>query len=581
VLFQERLIRLAVFIQVKSEKMFQAYYWPVAFRHEHRLLGFVLLSIYLVSAWEWPDLLAQGILLAHFFLFILWQPLWGERDPLSLKHILMGLAVVAALLVFLNPLLLVLWKILLISLLGGREFAATRERLFNWGAILFLWVSIFLVDFNQYFLLELFPAPLENGVYAGLLLFPLLLLFFDALPETPDQRVYLDFYHGLVFALLTMITALAALLLLYYARLPYAQALWWAALGSVLFMVLLSWLWVAFAGFDDFSQLWSRRLLNIGSSFEQWLASLSQPGIYKDLTPEQFLRTGLQQLVTVPWITGISWSSPYGQDSLGEPEKHQATVIIQSLEVTVYARQRISGTHHAHVKLLIQLLEHFHQAKRREETFAQQAHLQAIHETGAKLTHDIKNLLQSLHAITSAIESVQPEHFGNTQRMLQGQLPHLTQRLKRTLDKLKQPEQISYTQVPLRQWWDNLRARYRKREIDFSMSIMWNASVPEDLFDNVVENLLENALNKRRREPDLRIQVALSASENNVCLTVCDDGSAIPTEIEKTLLSQPVPSRDGFGIGLFQAAKQTIHSSYRLRIAHNKNGQVCFELASV
>jgi signal transduction histidine kinase len=561
--------------------MFQRYHWPVAFRHEHRLLGLILLSIYLVSGWNWPDILAQGLLLTHFFLFILWQPLWGDREPLSLKHIFMGLAVVAVLLVFLNPLLLVLWKILLIGLLGGREFTATRERLINWWALLFLFISIFIIDFNQYFMLELFSADVEWLLRLSLLAFPLVLLFFETLPETPDQRVYLDFYHGLVFALLTMISALSALLLLHYARLPYAYALMWAGAGALIFVSLISWLWVAFAGFDDFAQLWSRRLLNIGSSFEQWLASLSQPGIYKDLTPEQFLRTGLQQLVTVPWITGISWNSPYGQDSLGEPEKHQATILAQSLEVIVYARQRISGTHYAHVKLLIQLLEHFHQAKRREETFAQQAHLQAIHETGAKLTHDIKNLLQSLHAITSAIETVKPENFGNTQRMLQGQLPHLTQRLKRTLDKLKQPEQISYTQVPLRQWWDNLRARYRKRDIDFSMSIMWNTSVPEDLFDNVVENLLENALTKRRREPELRIQVSLLVSENNVCLTVCDDGSVIPPDIEKNLLSQPVPSRDGFGIGLFQAAKQTIHSSYRLRIAHNKHGQVCFELASV
>jgi signal transduction histidine kinase len=565
--------------------MFQNIRWPIAFRHEHRLLGLVLISLALVSHWNWPEPLPQGILLLHFVLFLLWQPLWGVREPLSLKHMLLALVLVAMYLVFLNTflgtLLIVLWKLLLLSLLSGREFTVGRERALNWLAMAFLLLSIFLLDFNYYFVLELFPAAWDKIVLAGVLLMPALLVLFDATPDSPEQRVYLDFYHGLVFALFVLIVALATLTLLLHTGLSYPLAIAWAVLGATLFLGLTSWLWVAFADFDDISQLWSRRLLNIGSSFEQWLASLSQPGTYKDLTPEQFLRTGLDQLVTVPWITGIAWDSPYGQGSLGEPEKHQATIIAQSLEVTVYARQRISGTHHAHVKLLIQLLEHFHQAKRREETFAQQAHLQAIHETGAKLTHDIKNLLQSLHAITSAIETVQPESFGNTQRMLQGQLPHLTQRLKRTLDKLKQPEHVSYTQVPVRDWWENLRARYRKRDIDFSMSIMWNTTVPEDLFDNVIENLLENALNKRQREPDLRVQVVLSTSENQISVTVCDDGSKIPTEVEKALLSQPVPSRDGFGIGLFQAAKQTIHSGYRLDIAHNKTGQVCFELANV
>jgi len=231
--------------------------------------------------------------------------------------------------------------------------------------------------------------------------------------------------------------------------------------------------------------------------------------------------------------------------------------------------------------LLVQFLEQFHQSKRREETFVQQAHLRAIYETGAKLTHDIKNILQSLYALTSAVETAKPEEFGITQRITQNQLSHLTQRLKRTLDKLGQPSESGYSDTPVRVWWDNLRARHHSRDIHFSASIMWNTNIPEDLFDNVIENLLANALNKRQREFGLSIQVALETSENQVSLSVCDDGSAIADDLEKELLSQPVPSHDGFGIGLYQAAKQSIHSGYRLRVSHNEPGMVCFELASV
>jgi len=220
-------------------------------------------------------------------------------------------------------------------------------------------------------------------------------------------------------------------------------------------------------------------------------------------------------------------------------------------------------------------------ARRREAAFAQQAHLQAIHETGAKLTHDIKNLLQSLHAITSVIESSPPKKFGDTQRLLQGQMPHLTQRLKRTLDKLQKPAEFSYSHVPVTLWWDNLKARYRKSQIEFSdHKETENILIPEDLFDNVSENLLQNALTKRQREPELQINVLLHISKRCLQLTVCDNGSPIPEEIANQLFSQPVPSRDGFGIGLYQAVKQLAHTGYKLKIVEDIEGQVCFELAS-
>jgi C4-dicarboxylate-specific signal transduction histidine kinase len=194
----------------------------------------------------------------------------------------------------------------------------------------------------------------------------------------------------------------------------------------------------------------------------------------------------------------------------------------------------------------------------------------------------MKNILQSLKGITSIIESAsQPENFGDTQKVLQGQFPYLGQRLQRILDKIQQPLQSQQTYVLIREWWTNLQARYHKREIIFSANMMWNSKIPEEIFDNVVENLLENAFNKRQREPDLHIQVTLETTEKQVRLIVCDNGTVIPEELFKQLLTQPVPSRDGYGVGLYQVAKQTIHSGYRLKVSHNEKGKVCFELVSV
>ena len=55
-----------------------------------------------------------------------------------------------------------------------------------------------------------------------------------------------------------------------------------------------------------------------------------------------------------------------------------------------------------HLRLLAQLLGEFYLAKRREAKLRETSYLQAVHETGARTTHDIKNLLQSLNVLCSA-----------------------------------------------------------------------------------------------------------------------------------------------------------------------------------
>jgi len=341
--------------------------------------------------------------------------------------------------------------------------------------------------------------------------------------------------------------------------------------------------WFILGNTQNLNQLNINQNSNYDHSFEQWIAMLIQPGIYKTTTPQEYLEEGLDKLQhTLTNICGLSSHYLYGDKSWGKQGKYTFEVQIQSLEIIFYSNYKINLNYQSYIKLLIQLLEHFHQAKRREEVLSQQAHLQAIYETGAKLTHDMKNILQSLKGITSIIERAsQPENFGDTQKVLQGQFPYLGQRLQRILDKIQQPLQSQQTYILIREWWANLQARYHKREIVFSANVMWNSKIPEEIFDNVVENVLENALNKRQREPNLHIQVTLETTEKQVCLTVCDNGTEIEEDLFKQLLTQPVPSRDGYGVGLYQVAKQTIHSGYRLRVSHNEHGKVCFELISI
>jgi len=555
-------------------------------KHEHRLLGLMLLTLHATLWWNFSKLLTAFFLLTHFCLFMLWQPLWGLQEIPKPKNIIVLVASASLFIIFSNGLLINSWQIPLLGLMGGRDLVRLRDRFVNIAAIIFLLIELFL-NIHQIMVIGNFFAYyfyyIDIKLFFGeflLLTIPCSFLLIST-NNTVEYRYHVDFFHGLTFALLIIIIVLGSFMVMYYEEVSYPLAIFQVSLAIALFILAISWLWVFLTEEESIEQLWVRHLFNIGSSFEQWLANLAQPKNYRALTPKQFLHTGFEQLATLPWIAGIAWHSLYGEGFYGHEGKHQVTVSVQSIEATIYARHRINSTHYFHIRLLIQLLEYFHQAKRREEAFAQQAHLQAIHETGAKLTHDIKNLLQSLQAITSAIETCQPQQFGDTQKLLQNQMPLLTQRLKLTLDKFQKPTEFSYSNVPVTLWWSNLQARYGKQNINFFSKIhVENVLVPEDLFDNVVENLLQNALMKRKREPNLHIDVDLYIDKQILKLTVCDDGSLIPPEIAKDLLLRPLHSRDGFGIGLYQAAKQLAHTGYQLIILENKAGQVCFELGN-
>jgi len=68
-------------------------------------------------------------------------------------------------------------------------------------------------------------------------------------------------------------------------------------------------------------------------------------------------------------------------------------------------------------------------------------------------------------------------------------------------------------------------------------------------------------------------------NKNNIVLSVCDSGSMIPKHISKDLLSNPISSDNGLGIGLYQANKQAEMFGYALKLINNQPGRVCFELS--
>lgn len=549
-------------------------------QHEYRLFALLLIGLEWSLSSTLSGWLIQIFLLVHFSAFLAWvsqrNPLFQLLSPLGI----LTLVFIAFNIVFAEPILLVGWKFVLIGLIASNISNQKMSRLFDLLALLSLFLTLFLFDLNHVF--NIYPMSASFEILTRLILtgffIPLLIL-------QPASQHYknIDFFSGIMTAFVGLFISIMTLFLIFSQQIQYPIALMISCCITMMFIVVCGMIWLMLGNVQNFDQLSLNHNSTHEHSFEQWIAMLIQPGIYKTTTPQEYLEEGLDNLQHIlPNICGLYSRSLYGEKNWGEEGKHIFEVQIQSLEMVFHSKYKMYPNYQSHIKLLVQLLEHFHQAKRREEILSQQAHLQAIYETGAKLTHDMKNILQSLKGITSIIESAsQPENFGDTQKVLQGQFPYLGQRLQRILDKIQQPLQSQQTYVLIREWWTNLQARYHKRDISFSANMMWNSKIPEEIFDNVVENLLENAFNKRQREPDLHIQVTLETTEKQVRLIVCDNGTTIPEELFKQLLTQPVPSRDGYGVGLYQVAKQTIHSGYRLKISHNERGRVCFELVSV
>jgi len=235
-----------------------------------------------------------------------------------------------------------------------------------------------------------------------------------------------------------------------------------------------------------------------------------------------------------------------------------------------------------HSKLLIQLIDNFYVGKLRERQLTQQAHLKAIHETGARVTHDIKNLLQSLHAVTSII---QYDHNGTenksiSQRLLERQLPYFTQRLQLALDKLQAPDKGKMEEVLLKDWWQDLIQRHEQKNIEFAAELTDDLLIPVELFDSAIDNMLENLNEKIRIDGDLRINISVRSHEGSINLLVTDKGKRIKAATVKNLLQEPVPSDSGLGIGLYQVTRLAQTAGYTFALKDNEDGNVCFELSN-
>lgn len=548
--------------------------------HPEWWLGLMLLALHASLAWGIDDWWPRAFLLAHIGLFLLWQPVWrGERDVES-RYAFLVVIVGFLLAAWTNWWLMAVWLAVLFGLIGGSVPGITerRQRLASMLAALYL-LSMLLT----WVVPHLFPGQVIEDALMLLAryvlpLLPVAILLIRVEPGRTSAPVAVDLFYSVILFLMVVALVLGSFVVKQLSHGNYPLALAQTLFAIALLLIALSWLWDPHGGFSGLGHLLSRYLMSLGLPFEQWIKRLADIA-EQETQPQRFLTLALQHILDLPWVAGLEWEARLGQGEHGVKSGYSAEFWFQDLRLKIYTRWSLSPAVLLHLKLLTQMVGHFYDAKRREQIQRQSAYTQAIYETGARLTHDVKNLLQSLRSLCAAVETSGPDQADALQTLMQRQLPQITQRLNATLEKLRSPEQADATRVDAAVWWEGLIQRYNGRGIQFQVDGApdRDLKLPSELFDSVSDNLIENALNKSVGGARLQVRVTFSPARGGT-LTVCDNGAAIAQTTTQQLFEAPVQSQTGLGVALYQSAKQANQLGYRLSLAANEPGLVCFVL---
>ncbi len=516
-------------------------------------------------------------LLVHFGLFLLWQPFFAAERELEVFSGALLLGLVAATLYFLAGWMIVTWLLLLLGILGGRVFTTQAARLNRFYLVAFAYVlSVQLLwAVPEILMAEHVPENIARVARLGV---PWLLVLLAALPAGPTEESAVpvfDFFYAVLVFQLGVVLVLGSIALTRLTGGNYFMAVALTVLGFGLALFLLAILWNPLGGFGGLRTYFSRYLLSVGMPFELWVRRIAE---LAETEPDsrRFLEEALAEIARFPWMRGARWHSPDGEGEFGTSQGYPSRFSHHDLDVVFYTEIRLSPALFLHMRLLAHVVGEFYEGKRREIALRRHAYLEAVHETGARLTHDVKNLLQSLYAITSMAPRESTDRYAE---LLQRQLPQLSKRLHTTLEKLRAPESAgAEIPVPASTWWAEAQRRLASSDVGVSGRIARDQPVPASLFDSFLENALENARAKARRETGVTIQVTFEAGPEQVVLSVRDSGSAVPATVTGHLFHEPIERARGLGIGLYHAARQAERSGYRVVLASNEDGAVCFRV---
>lgn len=546
-------------------------------RREHLLLIALLVSLHAALWTGLVNPLSQSLLLIHFGIFAIWQPFRESDERLSWYNGIAFISLALIIAYWINWELAIGWLILLIGIVGGRVVTNQPERYTYLLVIIVLFLELFIVCVPN-LLLPINKLPHIQSIQLFIAVIPLALLLFPRLSRKSTELT-VDLLHAITTSLLTALLTLGSVVIVYRANLDYFTALIQAFLAVGTGLFIISWLLSSNRTSGGLSEVWTRSLLNIGTPFEEWLQDLTMLKNRHESAGD-FLHAAIIKLVSLSWVSGVKWEQDEAEHVHGLETGYMIEQEISGYPLIIYTEVRISGALLLHCNLLIQLIEYLYEAKVNEQELARQAHLQAVYETGARITHDIKNLLQSMHSMITILKADNLDGNSRSLSILKKQFPYFIQRLEQAVYKLQVPDKLDETnEIYLRNWWQDLSNHYRSQGITLDAEIEKNPLVSFELFNNVAENLIENAVSKRKDQTDIDIIVRLVSRKGYLQLSVTDTGKAINAELARMLFRETVKSDDGFGIGLLQAGRLSEMAGYTLELAENEDGNVRFTLS--
>ncbi len=546
-------------------------------RFEFVNLGLMLLLLHLaISQQQGSNSPVVAFLIAHFGFFLLWQPALNAEKTVRFKPLLSILLINFILYYLLGDWFIAIWIILLIGLTSGSALVnAVQRSLYALAAvILFLQLSLTLTP--RLFHLPVLDAQLEQFIFYGLIGACAMIIFW---PSRKKRLVKIDYLHSLLISFGSFNFYITSVLISFTSDINYLKSFLVTALSIGIFFILISIIWLPRHGITGLGQIWEQHILNIGNPFETWVKNTSLLDQNQKITPDLFLQNSIDHLIMLSWISGIQWSDNDSETLYGEKTKYHTTFPGSDITMTLYSHIPMGSALKIHANLLLHLLIYFYTSKVREIALKNQAHMKAVYETGSKLTHDIKNILQSLQALTSVVQT--SDNPLSSHQLMEKQLPLLTQRLQNTLDKLQTKTDTGRSFLPVNIWWEELQSRYHGRDILFIGDTDLDTSIDVDVFDSILENLLENARNKRRSNPDTQITASISFVNTQVVIRVCDTGEPVPHSKTDALFKQILPSDDGYGIGLYQSFQLAARNGFKLCLLHNTPGNVCFQISAL
>ena len=545
-------------------------------QYGQQILATILLLLHALIWIVDEPLLKFSLTFVLYGLFLLWQPLWSKQVNVSHGPVV-ALALGFVLLAYRFPNeSLVFFALIVCGLIGSRLLGQSAYRAFDLLALLIitLEMAVGLVPdtFPQIKLPALFVEYMQTVI-----LVPVLLFYFAPNPDhQKQQRSQVDLMHGLLAATLLFIVLLGGIVINLLYGVDYLDGLLLSVFIVATLTIGISWFWNPGVGYSGIGVLWNRYAMTIGGPFETWINTLTTLIEERYLTPSDYLEAACEHLVENDWLNSIEWHFKNFKISVGNKIgtrlEHQ---LDDELTVILYFKADPGSALEQHTILLIRMAYQFYLAKVNQEKMRAQEHFATIHHTGARLTHDVKNILQSIRTSLEILEM--DKEMPASQKLLESNLRQIGLRLQTTLEKLRAPRLNTHINlVDCRKWMERIEKLHgNDTRMSFHSDIENNLVLPVDLFDSVTENLVNNALKKPSVK---RVELRLLSSDDIILLSVCDDGEAISADIESSLFTKPVSSGSGMGIGLYQSAIMAHTFNYQLELSQNEAGRVCFNL---